>query len=416
MHPTPATNGDDGHGGPCTNAMEPTNNNATQRTNNVELKSPRGDWTKYMPWRAPGFAPSMNPCGKAGAFKPSSSNGAEVPAGAHQYQNGTSLPALKGDKPVWKAGAAVEVGWAMSANHGGGYHYRVCPAGEEQTEACFQAHVLPFVGDTTTIKHFDGRADVTIPAVTFSTGTNPAGSAWRKNPIPMCNCDVGQGCGAKAGARPSSAAMARAAVHFDDGKTCVAGCGSIGAYSWNCNACSADGASCSVCCDGCTKTTKSGVTYCAAGEVPTPPGPAPPSPSSGTYLCKAQTKQCYAGYGSQTQAACEKSCGSAPSPPGPSRNDMFQPYEIQPGAAQKTPECPTGLQFPNLWDEGYGDGGNCLYPIGPNSPTNCGQFQFSMNDMVRAPTKPGDYIVSWRWDCEHTPQVWNQCADVTVVA
>ena len=27
----------------------------------------------------------------------------------------------------------------------------------------------------------------------------------------------------------------------------------------------------------------------------------------------------------------------------------------------------------------------------------------------------GDYVLSWRWDCEQTPQIWNTCADLTVV-
>ena len=26
--------------------------------------------------------------------------------------------------------------------------------------------------------------------------------------------------------------------------------------------------------------------------------------------------------------------------------------------------------------------------------------------------EPGTYSLSWRWDCEQTPQVWNSCADV----
>ena len=26
----------------------------------------------------------------------------------------------------------------------------------------------------------------------------------------------------------------------------------------------------------------------------------------------------------------------------------------------------------------------------------------------------GEYSISWRWDCEQTPQVWNSCADVTI--
>ena len=35
--------------------------------------------------------------------------------------------------------------------------------------------------------------------------------------------------------------------------------------------------------------------------------------------------------------------------------------------------------------------------------------------VVRAGLEPGAYALSWRWDCEQTPQVWNSCADITVV-
>ena len=31
-----------------------------------------------------------------------------------------------------------------------------------------------------------------------------------------------------------------------------------------------------------------------------------------------------------------------------------------------------------------------------------------------ADIEPGEYVLSWRWDCEQTPQVWNSCADVTI--
>jgi hypothetical protein len=42
----------------------------------------------------------------------------------------------------------VETNWGMRANHGGGYTYRLCPAGANNlTEACFQAHPVPFTGD-----------------------------------------------------------------------------------------------------------------------------------------------------------------------------------------------------------------------------------------------------------------------------
>eukprot|EP00051_Salpingoeca_urceolata_P023828 m.410430 g.410430 ORF g.410430 m.410430 type:complete len:387 (+) comp20158_c7_seq8:1833-2993(+) len=30
--------------------------------------------------------------------------------------------------------------------------------------------------------------------------------------------------------------------------------------------------------------------------------------------------------------------------------------------------------------------------------------------------KPGQYVLGWRWDCEETAQVWQNCADVTILA
>ena len=43
---------------------------------------------------------------------------------------------------------------------------------------------------------------------------------------------------------------------------------------------------------------------------------------------------------------------------------------------------------------------------------------FSMVDKLHVPADlpAGDYSLSWRWDCEQTPQVWNSCSDVTVEA
>ena len=39
-------------------------------------------------------------------------------------------------------------------------------------------------------------------------------------------------------------------------------------------------------------------------------------------------------------------------------------------------------------------------------------------DKVKIPkdTKPGKYVVSWRMDCEETAQIWQNCADVNIVA
>merc|ERR1712232_1314153 len=40
---------------------------------------------------------------------------------------------------------------------------------------------------------------------------------------------------------------------------------------------------------------------------------------------------------------------------------------------------------------------------------------FSLVDKVIVPDLPeGDYVLSWRWDCQDTPQVWMNCADIKV--
>jgi len=98
---------------------------------------------------------------------------------------------------VWIAGSTVEVAWGLDANHGGGYQYRFCPADSPQTEACFQANPLKFVGNTQWLQ-FGGGMDVnnrTEIAATTVTGDKvvPAGSTWRKNPIPPCNSPVSGG-------------------------------------------------------------------------------------------------------------------------------------------------------------------------------------------------------------------------------
>ena len=49
---------------------------------------------------------------------------------------------------------------------------------------------------------------------------------------------------------------------------------------------------------------------------------------------------------------------------------------------------------------------------------NCDEWHFSVVDNVTIPASlpPGDYTLSWRWDAEINHQVWQNCADVSVVA
>lgn len=45
-------------------------------------------------------------------------------------------------------------------------------------------------------------------------------------------------------------------------------------------------------------------------------------------------------------------------------------------------------------------------------------FGVSVVDVLRVPasTKPGAYVLGWRWDVEETAQVWSSCSDITIVA
>ena len=75
---------------------------------------------------------------------------------------GSELPALP-TATVWRAGQEAEVTWQITANHGGGYQvtrvythvtrhtclhtrvqYRLCPADQPLTEACFSKTPLQF--------------------------------------------------------------------------------------------------------------------------------------------------------------------------------------------------------------------------------------------------------------------------------
>mmetsp|Transcript_1168 Transcript_1168/g.3980 ORF Transcript_1168/g.3980 Transcript_1168/m.3980 type:complete len:428 (-) Transcript_1168:1592-2875(-) len=77
--------------------------------------SPRGDWGRFNPWRAPGGAAIANPCGRLcdGCVDPDDPT---RPPGT----NGTDLPPLSGPATVWPAGGTAEVAWALAVNHGGG--------------------------------------------------------------------------------------------------------------------------------------------------------------------------------------------------------------------------------------------------------------------------------------------------------
>merc|ERR1719277_2337569 len=55
---------------------------------------------------------------------------------------------------------------------------------------------LAFHTTTSSIRHKGSATapDISIPAKDITIGVVPAGSTWRRNPIPACNCDSGVNC------------------------------------------------------------------------------------------------------------------------------------------------------------------------------------------------------------------------------
>jgi hypothetical protein len=62
---------------------------------------------------------------------------------------------------------------------------------------------------------------------------------------------------------------------------------------------------------------------------------------------------------------------------------------------------------------------SALRPL-PQAAHSCNAdkyHDFSIVDRVVVPEDldTGHYLLSWRWDCEQTTQIWQNCADVMVV-
>lgn len=129
------------------------------------------------PWTAPGRAIPQSPCS------------------VFEIEPHTDARSLHGNTQptVWPAGSVQEAQWAIYANHGGGYQYRICPlpySGDRMglTEECFQQTPLEFAVPTVDLQNrMIGGADAsrfTVDALRVSKGTWPAGSSWAVNPIP----------------------------------------------------------------------------------------------------------------------------------------------------------------------------------------------------------------------------------------
>jgi len=133
------------------------------------------------PWMSPGTA-SSKIAGMGDAICGiSDSRMLDMPVSAHPV--------------VWKRGAAVEVAFGITANHGGGYRYSLCPLDSPTVDTkCFESHPLQFVGPVSWLQYGDAMMDsgsnhtsrTEIRADRLTQGTTPRGSEWTKMPVPAC--------------------------------------------------------------------------------------------------------------------------------------------------------------------------------------------------------------------------------------
>lgn len=272
----------------------PVLNDAWIRSVNINESNTATDWSKANPWRAPGTAPVLGSgCGVAGGGPVVYANGGSPPPGIPQGVDGVTLP--KKSATIWPRGTIQEVAMAVSANHAGGYSWRLCKDDGSVSEACFQQNSLRFAGSKQWI-YYTNQEWSEIPLVKVSQGTFPEGSEWARFPTPSCvQCNPAVECGPPLEATPG----------VDQGS------------AWN------------------------------------------------------------------RQVNCNAACHGS-------------------GVSKNTGSCPGRAQFSE--------------PIPGMSGFGKSIWEWSVVDQVVVPDnlEPGDYLLSWRWDCEQSDQVFQNCADIRI--
>lgn len=129
------------------------------------------DSYRFNPWRAPGTAPVVDPCGQAGGkykqtpmggasnFGTVKINGVNGPQTLQMGDLGSLVLPPTDPKLVanWTVGSTPRVAWGMRFNHGGGYQFRLCPLEKMPcTESEFQQMPLDFVRDAHAIMWNNG--------------------------------------------------------------------------------------------------------------------------------------------------------------------------------------------------------------------------------------------------------------------
>eukprot|EP00937_MAST-01D_sp_MAST-1D-sp2_P002343 g2343.t1 len=167
----------------CNSTLQPTLPREAWTLNMDVEEGSDEDSYRFNPWRAPGYAPVVDPCGQAGGeFAYQKIGGESVfynTTVARKGMLGSRLPPTPPAlRPKWAAGAA----------HGGGYAYRLCPANEPGglTEDCFQRHHLDFDPTKQVLKWNNGSLQFPMgdKAVFVAGNATKNGAMWARNPIP----------------------------------------------------------------------------------------------------------------------------------------------------------------------------------------------------------------------------------------
>jgi hypothetical protein len=266
-------------------------------------------------------------------------NGGSPPPGYSMGFDGLNLP--ENEPTEWHIGGTATVGFALLANHGGGYSWWLCKKSGTVDEECFQRNTLPFHGNHSWLHYVevipsrDGSGPLVFPKVEIprvvvpKDQVHPQGSHWARNPIPGCHyCDQTK-------------------------------CGNL------------------------LPNTTEKITVPPFDQVP-------------------ENFTQYGGNAWYKQESCAQQCSGfnfMQCPPG-----MQNFEEPAPGLSGYIGNyMVTGLDSPagELGAKQYGIEG----------------FSYSIMDEVHIPEhfEEGDYLLSWRWDCEQSPQIWQQCADIKLV-
>jgi hypothetical protein len=80
-----------------------------------------------------------------------------------------------------------------------------------------------------------------------------------------------------------------------------------------------------------------------------------------------------------------------------------------------SPVCNESQECVDFFSTGKGHGyGTCKCSGWSNNGPLLPNLEVVDRVVIPAGTKPGKYVLQWRWDCEESDQIWASCSDVTV--